>query len=647
MALGLGLGLPFTAGRVNALPPQQIAQLLTGDYRGSELWHLFCLADSRLTHKESEFLTTCSEVAWGGCEIPYLVPLASSPGGAHAIGVATPASIADAPQTAAGVFGYVGIYAPLSAYVATFSGGAEPNDGTVFATRMWYASSQINQATAPLLWPALEASDVQYKTIYRTLADGTTTDWALSFRAAGGGGFGAPNYQSSYVASSQASPAYGVVSVTIPASHNWAANNDPTYEVIAKPGDATVSGEKLLLCSPGWLESTSGIVLHMHGIGGKSVDGFLDDDVFSPSLATDYYPLHGANRLFWLDLGSNNPALNDAATHATKMAQLAARVRTGSRGAPIVVTTAYWYGGGTPSGTAPYWLTGDETMAASTPGVLLLDTYRAMPTYDAGNAAGLYGDTVHYGPTGVQYYARCIGDLIQAEATDSTSPAQFGTLFFGYDSTRMIESVGVPTGWDADPAGSFTGDLTTGTGTLAYAGDGWGIEHAPTVYRTATAGTLDLASVQDYSIAVVFSMATLADRRLLSDQLVASGTCRAWDVVLNADGSLGLYIRPTNGGTLWSTTTAAGTVQAGVRTVVQLQRIGTVMLLFVNGVQVAYGDVGAATATGGGSYGPGIGGYALGGSSSSGTYVCRALFAWKEAVNPRAIWRWAQRMFDL
>ncbi len=638
------IGAPAQGG--GKLSAERIAQILTST---SDLYHLVSLTDSRLTSKQSEFLTYCPEIKWGGVELQYVSGLASAPAGSHDAGVGVAASTGDVATSIAGVPGTVGEYAPYAAYLTTFGGVAEPNVGNALATRMWSSSGQITQATAPLLWAALDGrpETAKFRSIYKRLPDGTSTDWRLCFHGSGVT-FGAPgSYQSADVTDSTGS-GYATVEAVIPDSHTWSAYPSPRWEYTAVPLSATVAGEKLLIVSPGWVEMQSGAVLHMHGIGGKSVDGFLDPAVCSPDLFTDYYPLLGKNRLFWLDLGTNNPQSNTRAQHVAKMGELISRIRADDPKTPIMLTTAY---ATSTSGVDPYWVLAARDLAVSTPGTLLLDTYDAMPDYSTGNALGFYSDTVHYGPLGVRYYSECVGDLTQAAASTSDAPNQFSALHWGYDASRMTESVGVPTAWVHDPAAAFAGDLVAGSGPLTYEPWGYGgqsaIRFAAGRWSSSTAGTHDMSGVDDYSVGIVFRMNTLAVRRLLHDQLATDGTCRAVDIQLNADGSLTLSVKPVTGGVAWSTTTAAGVVKAGVRTVVSIQRIASRVTLWVNGAKIGVGTVTAGAVTAGGRYGLGIGSYTVNGSVTAGDLVVRAAFMWPSAVNGKAIHAWAKKRFGV
>src|SRR5690606_21931754 len=119
--------------------------------------------------------------------------------------------------------------------------------------------------------------------------------------------------------------------------------------------------------------------------GGWNIEGWLSDTVVPTAVWSQFLPQIVENPIFQLDLGTNNPNSNTAATHATKMIALIAKMRTAYPEAPVILTTAY---ATSISGLDPYWREAARIIRDSVDGVWLLDTYSAMPDFNGGVALG-------------------------------------------------------------------------------------------------------------------------------------------------------------------------------------------------------------------------------------------------------------------
>jgi hypothetical protein len=213
---------------------------------------------------------------------------------------------------------------------------------------------------------------------------------------------------------------YGELSVSVPAGYDWATYGPlARWDLRAAPSSPTVAGSAFALSEYPWLEMETGAVLHSWSMSGRSIEGFLpyaDGVGYDPSIWSDYVPLLGDHRMAWIDLGTNNLRSNTQAEHEAKLKELIALFRSGSPGAPVMITTAYPRE--TDADVTPYYVAAARNVAASVPGVLLVDTYEEMPLYSEGVALGYYLDATHYNTAGVAAWMSKISALIAVAADD-------------------------------------------------------------------------------------------------------------------------------------------------------------------------------------------------------------------------------------
>lgn len=386
--------------------PRQIARMLM---EPKKKHHLIVLGDSRNSTKQTFALTYCVEVAWSGALTEYVNALDATNGAHDSTGIAaTINETVNSPW-----LGGKAIWMPLGSGVETkFAGIPEPGSGdNNVIMRVYSSPPRLSKERTPLLWKAFEAGgEVLHRVIYYRHAQAPSASPGLSIsHRARGSNFSDPgNLQGEYVYD-MTGAGYGTIELVLPDGYDWTTYDAPNLEMVAKPLAVTVADEIAIVSTP-WLEKNGpGIVYFPLARGGWSVDGWVDERIIPNSLFDDFLPLVAQEPIFWLDLGTNNPAKNSQIQHVEKMIRLIERVRSVWPYAPILLTSAF---ASSLSGSDPYYRAAAAALAEEVHGLLYLDTYGAMPDYPSGQNLGYYSDEVHYNDLGNAAFFTMVGQLI-------------------------------------------------------------------------------------------------------------------------------------------------------------------------------------------------------------------------------------------
>lgn len=414
-SFGVGLnGTVFKSSKNKLLNRRQIAQLLTSP---SELYHLFVFGDSRQTNIQVDLMKACPEIAWSGTDETFSNALDNTGWNAEPSTFVPGDNPIVSPLIGGSQTWFPWMPAAEMRSLGALTAGNTTNCTLVRA--MYSGGAAFNSTDYPHLWGRLQGYAAKLRTIYYRHAGGIATlpGYALHLRTTGTNFVGSGNYPATHndtmsglgFTANNTGTGYGQLEITIPNTHNWATNPTTNIELLGKPNTATVLGE-IFACTRIWIESVRpGIVYHNCSLSGRSIDGFLNVANSPLAAYSDLLPLFGENRIFWIDLGTNNQAGNTQVQHEAKLIELINRIRVGSPNAPILLTTAY---PSSASGPNPYYKAAAIAVGARIPSVLVVDTYAAMPDYTTGVGLGYYGDTVHYNATGKAALFATIGDLI-------------------------------------------------------------------------------------------------------------------------------------------------------------------------------------------------------------------------------------------
>lgn len=194
-------------------------------------------------------------------------------------------------------------------------------------------------------------------------------------------------------------PNYEVTGVTVPAGFNWVTNNAPDLSIVCDPNVAMTTAGKLVSVSHPWFELPTGILMRETGcIAGRSIRAFLNEEVTSTETLKEAAKACGANNALWIEIGTNNPAAQTTAQFQSDLTTFINRFRNANPGAPVILMTAYQ--ASSDGGVPPYYIAAMKNIAALDSGVVVIDTWAALPSYTVGNGLGYYADTVHYNATG-------------------------------------------------------------------------------------------------------------------------------------------------------------------------------------------------------------------------------------------------------
>jgi hypothetical protein len=392
---------------------RQIAKELVSP---TKLWHLTVLGDSRHSAKQLYWLTDCAEVAWGGVEL------------VSEFGFDRPDAGGAIQEYTASAMSGVGPF--LSPHIAPTEptswfpvvsneckfGGTNTLNSNCLAARI--ASSSINLSTgAPLLLARLRAlgptTAVRARTLlYRHAGAMSAVPGVRMHGHNGVTQFGQPSSNVGAMIYDSTGSGYLDCYAEHPAGYDWATYVTPNIELCTAVNAATVAGETVSFTHP-WIEMQGpGIVLMSCAISGSSIKRYVEEATFPESLWTGYFPAVGANRMLWIDLGTNNPELYTQAQHEAFLELLIARHRLVDPYAPVVISTAF---PNSTDGATTYYRDGAIAVAARVPGVLLIDTFVTL-TYAQAVAAGYMGDTIHRSDAGNHALFADIGDRIAAAA---------------------------------------------------------------------------------------------------------------------------------------------------------------------------------------------------------------------------------------
>lgn len=447
MMIGIGLSISAVAQRTEPtyLTSQQIAQELVSP---TGLTHCFFMGDSR-TANISRFLDqNCPQIAWAGARIPLLV-LDTVGHDSAASGITS----GDEPTPSQHLAGNINSWCPFEAYEVEFTGVAEPGSGaSSILSRCFYPSSNgPTEANYPNLWANAAGGTAKFRALYYkhggstpTTQPGITAHWRVT-----GNNFGGDNSNGDYVYDFSGS-GYGEVWTDI--QDGWATYPTASPELTAQPLTATTAGQIVAFVAA-WVEAEEGIVMHDWSVGGRSIDGWIDDSVFDPDMFSFLLPLFGENRMLWIDIGQNNPEANDAAEHKAKVLELISRFRLGTPGGSVILTTSY---PSSTDGATTYYADAHREIAAETPGVLLIDTFEAMPTYTESAALGYHADAVHFNDTGRAAWCDCVGHLISQAAGTFTIDDLGLDLFLRISG----DDVTVTSSPDVDQANDSSGEAS-------------------------------------------------------------------------------------------------------------------------------------------------------------------------------------------
>lgn len=198
---------------------------------------------------------------------------------------------------------------------------------------------------------------------------------------------------------SPSSPKYLVTGLTIPANFDWVTNNLPDIGCVCAPNIAMTTANKVVAISPAWLELPTGFIMHEVGcISGRSIRALVNQEATTAETLNEAIPAHSKNNVLWLEIGTNNTGSQTVDQFQSDLSTFITRFRNGKLDVPVIIMTAYQ--ASADAGVQPYYVTAAKNIAAVDSGVVVIDTWNALPSYTVGNGLGYYSDTVHYNSTG-------------------------------------------------------------------------------------------------------------------------------------------------------------------------------------------------------------------------------------------------------
>lgn len=438
----------------------------------TKLTHLFLLGDSRTANIGRFTDQNDTQIKWAGFRVPFntldTVGHDAEPSGIAGGNIPTPS-----PHLG----GNINAWCPLQSYEVEFTGTDEPGSGSnATLSRCFYATSDgPSQANFPTFWSYVNGKAAKFRALaYRHAGAASSTPGIAAHWRGGGTNFGdAGNVAGSYVTDFTGT-GYIEVSADIADSYAWGSYTTPSAELVAQPLTGTVLNETVAFVDA-WFETTIGTVLHDWSVIGRSLDGFLDSSVFDPAMFSTLVPLYGENRIGAIALGTNNPLGNTQEQHETKTAQLISLFRVGTPGGSMILETCY--AAATDTGGTTYYADACRSLAATVPGTLLVDTYKAMGDWES-MALRQYFDVDIYTANGA--HSASATSLVVNETISGTAAS--GTIYIKntsgdfeeveYDSwsgSTFTISAGIPSNVN-DGDGCYPGDGVhlNDTGKAAY-----------------------------------------------------------------------------------------------------------------------------------------------------------------------------------
>jgi hypothetical protein len=312
------------------------------------------------------------------------------------------------PAANAGValFGtWLGRFTPASAGVETMNGTPAPGGNDAVAR---LTTGTLATASRPYAAAQFQGRAVTLTAPYVVGPNGITgADVRFGMFGNGANLTHATDFFSTHAAE------YGVrlASVTIPSSWDWTTYPNLVAAFAYRQGAATISGEVFCGLSQCVVTTDVGVSIASAAIGGRWSRDYIDETIFDRRIFTEHllaYP--GTRKQLWIELGCNGNGIRTLAQELADKRELIARFRAVFPDGKVLLITSY-ASSGARDGSSTDWRDADLQIADDS-GVLVLDTYMAMPGYIRASALGYMADTVHYNDTGRAAWMAKIADLL-------------------------------------------------------------------------------------------------------------------------------------------------------------------------------------------------------------------------------------------
>lgn len=361
--------------------------------------------DSRAVESSLHTLTGCYGVPWGG-QMTATNTLASGP---WAPTTYTRTSDNLATVTAAG--SYLGHWSLSEGYQVAMLAGTSPA-GTL--NRMLYASAYDVTLLKPMAAQFIgRACAARFK--FLSGPTGVTTN-SLQVRL----------HNAAITVQGTPSAAFGTYSTseqpmtqvaTLPTSWNWSTNPSVTATLICVTGQETRLGE-FVYCGHVVIESDIGVTYVNASVGGRTVAGFLTDNVFAPTLWSQDVAAMSGEKVLWFSLGTNGLAFGGRNAWLTDAQALIARFRTAQPNGYVLIDTSY--DKSTNDGGVAELQCAARKLCELDGRVMAIDTAAEMGGYPFMLAAGLFGgspDGLHFVDAGKNELVKTIGKMLTAAAS--------------------------------------------------------------------------------------------------------------------------------------------------------------------------------------------------------------------------------------
>jgi len=211
-------------------------------------------------------------------------------------------------------------------------------------------------------------------------------------------------YQSAKVSTYAATPCYRMVSVDIPANHNWATTGNIVIDLNVTQGATPANGTRVV-CSPlTFLYADKGINFIGQAVGGWWTRYYVSDLVYTEKAFARFAQWPGRKTLC-MQLGQNGtgPGFQTIDQDRDAKLEIIRRFRKWEPDGDVLITTAYRTRN-TAAGCSPWKRKSDLEIVRNSYNVCLVDTYNIMPPAEELTALGLLSaDGTHLTPAGYLY----------------------------------------------------------------------------------------------------------------------------------------------------------------------------------------------------------------------------------------------------
>lgn len=205
---------------------------------------------------------------------------------------------------------------------------------------------------------------------------------------------------------------------TSAATWDWATMPVLSTNLQATAGATLRNNEHCYMLFSPWVESDIGVTHYNCSVAGRTIDHFLNSDIFSPNLWTEFFSNMSGQKILWLSLGTNGvgSVWADVDSFLVKAKQMIALFRAAVPNGLVLVDSAY-------ASSTDRGLRGGRRKALlqlckQDPLVMYIDTAGALGGYETMRVSNYFGaggtsDGTHFdGTTGRPLFASVISELI-------------------------------------------------------------------------------------------------------------------------------------------------------------------------------------------------------------------------------------------